>query len=97
MATIKKFRIDRNWSVRNGREYGKAFYDVSVGEKYDLINFIINELDIDISWCESIGIKCGTSKESINKIVNEYAKTIKNQDIKDYKEFLKAGDKYGWD
>lgn len=97
MATIKKFRINRNWSVRNGREYGKVFYDVSVGEKYDLVNFIINELGIDIYWHTSLGVNLNTSKEEIDKYLNKYIKTITKQDIKDYRDFIDNGNKYGWD
>lgn len=97
MITIKRIDINRSWSVRNGRECDKVFYNVSAGEKYDLVKFIITELGYDIYWCESIGVPLNTSEEDINKYVEKYCKTLKKSDVLDYKKFIDDGNKYGWD
>lgn len=95
--TIKKINILRNWGTRNGRECDKVFHDVPVAEKYDLVQFVINELGLDIYWCVSIGVPLNTSEEDATKYVEKYIKTIKKSDIADYKRFINDGDKYGWD
>ena len=35
--------------------------------------------------------------EEIRESVEEYAKTITDKDIKDYRYFLECGEKWGWD
>lgn len=97
MITIKKIDIKKNWSARNGREGSTIFYNVSVTEKYDLVQFIIDELGYDIYWCVGIGVPLDTSEEEINKYVEKYCKTLKKSDVMDYKKFIDDGDKYGWD
>lgn len=101
MATIKDIKISRNWGKRptgNCSIAYQAYANVEQGEEYDLVQFSINELDKPYFWRSSIGVPCGTSEEDIKKIVEEYARDyITEQDIKDYRDFLESGEKWGWD
>ena len=97
MITIKKINILKNWGTRTGRENSKVFYNVSVTEKYDLVQFVIAELGYDIYWCVSLGVPLDTPEEEINKYVNKYCKTLPKVDIYNYKKFIDDGDKCGWD
>lgn len=101
MATIKDIKITRNWGKRpTGNSYitYEVYVDVEKGEAYDLVQFSINELGKPYYWRTSIGVKCGMSEKQINEVVEEYAREhITEQDIKDYKEFLEDGERWGWD
>lgn len=100
MATIKKIRINRNWSTRptdNGIYVGDVWF-VEKGEPYDLIQFSINELDMGYFWHTSLCVPCGISDEDALKMAEEYAKdNISQKSIDSYKHFLEYGQKYGWD
>ena len=100
MATIKNISISREWGAR---PTDKAFYcgmawGVEKGEKYDLVQFSINELDKPYFWNTSLCFPCGSSEEEIKQECIEYAqKYITEKDIQDYRKFLEIGEKWGWD
>lgn len=97
MITIKKVNILRNWGTRIGRESNKQFYNVSVTEPYDLVQFVIAELGLDIYWHTSIGVPLNTSEEEINNYINKYIKGITKSDINNYRDFINEINKYGAD
>lgn len=100
MATIKDIEIYRNWGKRPTGNYSIAnmeWADVEKGDEYDLVKISINELNKPYYWEITFGFKCGTSKEEIRERVEEYAKTITDKDINDYRYFLEWGEKRGWD
>ena len=100
MATIKDIDISRNWATRptgNCEIANMAWAEVEKGEEYDLVKFSINELNKPYYWKICFGFKCGTSEEDIRETVEDYAETITEQDIKDYRDFLECGEKWGWD
>ena len=99
MATLKKVNIYRNWGIRpdgNTIIEGNIYYGVDKGEPYDLVQFSINEIN-GYYWNDTICVPIGTSEENINRIVNEFVKTITDADMKEYQRFLDYGNKYGWD
>ena len=99
MATIKSIKILRNRGVRpndNVIYMGRAWY-VEKGEPYDLVQFSINELGKPYFWDDSLCMPAGMSEDDIRKAVEDYAKNISDQDIKRYQEFLRFGEKWGWD
>lgn len=101
MATLKGISISRNWGERptgNVILGNMAFANVEKGQRYDLVQFSINELNKPYMWRESIGVPCGISEEEIKEIVLEYIeKFITDKDIKSYLDFLEMGEKWGWD
>ena len=100
MATIKNIKIHRNWGKRptDNAVYCGMAWGVEKGEPYDLVQFSINELDKPYFWETSLCFPCGMSEEEIRKDCVEYAKeNITEQDIKDYRRFLKNGEEWGWD
>ena len=99
MATIKKIKISRNWGKRptDNAIYCGMAWGVEKGEPYDLVQFSIHELNKPYFWNMSLCVKCGTSEEEINKLVEEYAETITDKDIAEYIDFLEQGEKWGWD
>ena len=100
MATIKEIEITRNWGERpqgNCDIVGNVYFGVAKGEPYDLVRFKINELDKDYSWFDSLCVACGTSEALCNDIASLYAKTLTQKDIKDYRQFLIDGERWGWD
>lgn len=97
MITIKKVNILKNWGTRIGRESNKRFYNVSVTEKYDLVQFVIAELNLDVYWHTSIGVPLNTSEEEINNYINKYIKGITKSDINNYRDFINEINKYGAD
>lgn len=100
MATIKKIEIRRNWGERptgNSSIIGEVFFGVEKGQRYDLIQFSINELHKPYLWFDSIGVPLETSEEECRRIATEFASKITDKDIKEYTNFLEDGEKYGWD
>ena len=99
MATIKDIKISRNWGKRptDNAIYCGMIWGVEKGEPYDLVQFLINELGKSYFWQTSLCLPCGMSEEEIKEECIDYAKTITEQDIKDYKWFLECGEKWGWD
>lgn len=100
MATIKDIKIHREWGIRptgNCSIANMGWADVEMGDRYDLVKILINELDKPYYWQISFGFKCGTSEEEIKESVEEYAKTITDKEIQDYRSFLEDGEKWGWD
>ncbi len=99
MATLKEIRISREWGTRptdNSTYVGDAWY-VEKGEKYDLVSFMIGEVD-NYYWHTSLCLPCGTSEEEARKKAEEYAQNeITQEEIDSYKRFLSYGEKYGWD
>lgn len=100
MATIKSIETNRNWGVRpsdNVIDFGFV-WKVKKGEQYDLVEFTINELgNKPYYWAESLCVPIGMTDKEIEKIVKDYVKTITDEDIKNYKEFLEDGERWGWD
>lgn len=99
MATLKEVKISRNWGIRaNDKEdYPNPNWRVEKGEPYDLVQFMINELDKNYYWCESLHLPCGLPEEEINKIVQDFVETqITEEQIIDYRKFLEDGEKWGW-
>lgn len=98
MATLKSIQISRSWGVRptDNAIYIGCAWMVEPGELYDLVQFSINEIN-GYYWRTSICVPEGTSEDEINKIVKEYINTLSDEDIKEYKDFLDFGNKYGWD
>lgn len=84
MATVKNIDIQENWKVING-------------ENYNLIKFSINELNKPYYWTTSFEVKADTSEERVRELVEECAKQITTEEIKEYREFLEDGEKWGWD
>ena len=84
MATVKDIDIQKNWKVIDG-------------ENYNLIEFSINELDKPYYWATSLQVKADTTEKEIRELVEECAKEITSEEIKEYREFLEDGEKWGWD
>lgn len=100
MATIKNISISREWGTRptDNAVYCGMAWGVEKGEKYDLVQFSINELDKPYFWNTSLCFPCGSSEEEIRQECIEYAqKYITEKDIQDYRRFLEDGEKWGWD
>lgn len=101
MATLKNISISRNWGERPTSNVilgNITFANVEKGQRYDLVQFSINELNKPYMWRQSIGVPCETSEKEIEKIVIEYIeKFITDKDIKQYLDFLEMGEKWGWD
>ena len=101
MATIKDIQISKNWGARptgNCENLNEVYYGVEKGQRYDLVQFSINELGKPYYWLQSICVPVDTSQEEIEEIVNEFARDhIKEEDIKYYQRFLEDGEKWGWD
>lgn len=99
MATLKEIRISREWGTRptdNSTYAGDAWY-VEKGEKYDLVSFMIEEVE-HYYWHTSLCLPCGISEEEARAKAEEYAKNeITQEEIDSYKRFLSYGEKYGWD
>jgi hypothetical protein len=101
MATIKDYRISRDWGERptgNCEISNEVYWNVEKGQQYDLVQFSINELDKEYYWITSVGVPVGTSEKVVKEIIEEYAKEyIDEESIKSYRSFLEDGEKWGWD
>lgn len=97
MATLKKINIIRNFSTRKNTKLGMVWEKIlKENEEYDLINVSLEEIP-DYYWKYSIGMKCGYSEEQIKNDIQEYIDTITDEEIEKYKNFLREGEKWGWD
>ena len=99
MATIKTIDITRNGGERPAEDnnYFQGKWYVKVGEKFDSVKFIINELDKFYYWITTLYVPSGMEYNDIKELAETYAKTITEEDIKEYREFLEDGEKWGWD
>lgn len=99
MATVKSINIVRNEFTRKRQDNGvcNMCWFVNEGEPYDVVNFSINELDKSYFWNVTLCVPCGLSEDEINSKVKEYAETITEKQIADYRNFLEMGEIYGWD
>ena len=98
MATLSEFNISREYGTRpsiNGISVG-YIWEVEEGETYDMVSFSIKEID-RYFWHEVLCLKAGMSEEEIRSKVEYYVGLITEEDINEYKSFLKQGEKYGWD
>ena len=96
MATLKKINVIRNFSTRKNTKLGMVWEkNLKENEEYDLINISLEEIP-DYYWKYSIGMKCGYSEEQIKNDIQEYIDTITDEEIANYKRFLRDGEKYGW-
>lgn len=99
MATVKKINITRNWNTRpndNAIHFGGIYKNVEKGEPYDLVQFSINEIS-GYYWHSCLCVPCGTSEDEVKGMVEEFVKSITDKQIREYKEFIDFGNKYGWD
>lgn len=100
MATIKDIKISRERGIRpdNNAIYCGMAWGVEKGEKYDLVQFSINELNKSYFWNTSLCLPCGMSEEEIMQECIKFAKeNISEKDIRDYRSFLEDGERWGWD
>lgn len=100
MATIKDIQISRERGTRpnNNAIYCGMAWGVEKGEKYDLVQFSINELNKPYFWNTSLCFPCGMSEEEIRQECIKFAKEyISEKDVQDYRNFLEDGERWGWD
>ena len=99
MVTVDKIYISRNYGKRptDNAIYCGFNWCVEKGQQYDLVQFSINELEKPYFWHMALCVKCGTSEEEINELVRDFAKTITDEEIHGYRQFLDDGEKWGWE
>lgn len=100
MATIKKINISRNWATRptDNAIYDGIAWGVQKGERYDLVQFSLEEIDKPFFWRTALAFPLGMSEEEIRNECIDYVKNnITDKDIKEFLWFLECGEKWGWD
>lgn len=99
MATLDKITIKNNAGKRpnNNFEYVGYIWKIEPGQEYDMVQFTLEEINKPYYWKQNVCVPINLPEEEIVKICQDIAKTITDEDIESYVQFLEYGEKFGWD
>ena len=97
MIKVTDVHIQRRWAQRptGNTIICDTAWAVDKGEWYDLVQFHIDQLP-DCFWRTALAFPVDMAEEEIKKETQDYAERyINEQDIKDFKEFLRDISEFG--
>lgn len=99
MATLDKITITHSVGKRpnNNFEYVGHIWKIEPGQEYDAVQFTLKEINKPYCWKQTVCVPTNMPEEEVVKICQDVAKTITDEDIESYVEFLEYGEKFGWD
>lgn len=99
MATLDKMVIKMNAGKRpdNNIEYVGHIWKIEPGQEYDMVHFTLKEINKPYPWKETVCVPANLPEEEVVKICQDVVKTITDEDIESYVQFLEYQEKFGWD